>query len=511
MQKYIGFLVLSLTTVFFISGCGINVDRLEVSKLFSDGMVIQREAPIRVWGWGTTGATVTVLFNGASADAIVGEDGKWKVELAEQKAGGPYELSITSGSKSITISDVLVGEVWLASGQSNMQWEVVDANNAEQEIVSSANDKIRQFHVYRFSCNEPLDTLVNSKADSQPYANKWEKASPETTGHFSAVAYFFARELEKVLNVPVGVIHASWGGTVIESWMSDEALQSKDTFTDAYSNWEERRMKNKWRRKEYQYYMANLDSLISAAAEHGEPLRAYRNKPAVIYNGMLKPVIPYPIKGVLWYQGEANAHYPEEYDDLMIAMIDNWRSEWALGNFPFLYVQLAGYKTGEDLNWADIRYAQTKVLEYPNTGMAVALDIGDAEVHPMNKQDVGHRLALNALKLAYGKDVINSGPMFDSLSHDGNKIIVTFKFAGDGLAVPEGETLGGFEVYDKSEEEWVAAEAEISSENQITVWNDKVKKPAAARYGWKSWAPDANLYNTYNGDIWLPAVPFMED
>ena len=511
MHKIIRYFSIMLAVFFIISGCGTKVDRLEVSKLFSDGMVLQREAPVRVWGLGTPGAIVKVTLNDLSDDVVVGEDGKWKAELEAQSAGGPYEMTVISGPKSITIGDVLIGEVWLASGQSNMQMRVEQCKDAEQEIASSDNSRIRQFHVYRFPYDEPLDTLVGPFDEGQEYANKWEEASPTTTGHFSAVAYFFARELENKLGVPVGIVHASWGGTEIECWMSDDAFKSNKSLEDPYLNWKDRLFERDSRRAGYEKYEAELEELKKDAAENGRPVSAYVHKPTVLYKGMLKPVIPYSIRGALWYQGEANARYPEDYDDLMEAMIAGWRSDWNLGDLPFLYVQLAGWEPGGE-NWPELRNAQTKVLEYPNTGMALALDIGEEkDIHPKNKQEVGYRLSLDALKLAYGKDVLSSGPMFDSLSHDGNKIIVTFKYAGDGIAVSEGSAPGCFEVYDRAKEEWVKADATISAENQVTVWSKSVKKPAAVRYGWKSWTPDANLYNTQGDDIWLPAVPFLED
>ena len=511
MSKIIRLLVLSLAVFVIVSGCGPKVDRLEVSKLFSDGMVLQREAPVRVWGWGTPGAKVSVSFNGQITETVVEPDAKWKAELPSQDAGGPHVLTIKSGPKSIAVGDVLVGEVWLASGQSNMQMRVEQCKDAEQEIASSDNDKIRQFHVYRFPCDEPLEKFVEPTDEGQEYANKWESASPATTGHFSAAAYFFARELEKELGVPVGIIHASWGGTEIECWMSDEALSSKEMFVDAYKNWEDRVMKNDWRREGYEKYKAGLEELKKESEVKGMPLMAYNHQPTVLYKGMLKPVIPYSIRGALWYQGESNAGYPEEYDDLMIAMIESWRSDWALGDFPFLYVQLAGWEPGGE-DWPELRAAQTKALELPNTGMAMALDIGEQEdIHPKNKQDVGHRLALNALKLAYGKDVLSNGPMLDAVIKDGSNFILNIKNAGDKLAVPEGRMLGGFEVLDPKTGEWVVASAEFRSENQLNIWNDSVKEPAAVRYGWHSWAPEANLYSTQNGQLWLPAVPFLED
>ena len=476
MNKFIGYFVLIIGILLIVAGCGPKVDRLEVSKLFSDGMVLQRESPIRVWGWGTPRAKVKVSFNGQITKTVVEQDGKWKTELASQDAGGPYEMTVNSGPKSITIGDVLVGEVWLASGQSNMQMTVDRCNDSDQEIASSANDNIRQFHVYRFISEKPLENPVDPSGESQEYANKWESASPATTGHFSAAAYYFARELQRELNVPVGIVHASWGGTEIECWMSDEALSSNEMFAE--------------------HSPAKGDDISDPWS-------------TTLYNGMLKPVIPYTIRGAIWYQGESNARYPEEYDDLMETMIESWRTEWAQGDFPFLYVQLAGY---DREGWPNIRQSQTKVLEFPNTGMAVALDIGEKEdIHPKNKQEVGHRLVLNALKLAYGKDVLNNGPMLDTVIKDGDKFILNIKYAGDSLAVPEGQTLGGFEILDPKTGGWVAASAEFRSRNQLSVWNDKVRKPAAVRYGWHSWAPEANLYNTQNGKIWLPAVPFLED
>jgi sialate O-acetylesterase len=632
---------------------------ISLPSLFSDHMMLQRDMNVPVWGTADPNGVVAVEFMDQKVNALSDDAGKWKVMLKPLKSGGPYELKI-SGTDTHIIRDVLVGEVWLGSGQSNMEmplagWGKIE--NYEQEIAEASYPNIRLFQVNRRMSLKPKKDVP---------ADGWRVCSPENIPDFSSTAYFFGRTLHNELEVPIGLIHSSWGGTIIEAWMSPESLQPMPSFfqrivklnsmTEALqkeydiptdddlfhlimkrwqdeipkmdrglndpggdwascelktngwntmvlpNNWENEGLPGLdgivWFRKEidipsswagkemflnispvddidYTYFNGVLigsmegwetprsypvpEDLIKAGPNvitirvrdnlggggiWGDPalfnlslngqrsislagLWDYRvgldwnelstpalnpynpNFPTLLSNGMIEPLIPYAIRGVIWYQGESNTGRAYQYRELFPRLIRDWRRRWNQEDFPFLFVQLANFMPVKDQpiedSWAELREAQLLTLSEPNTGMAVAIDIGDADdIHPKNKQEVGRRLALNALKMAYGQDICASGPIYENMQIENEKIRLTFSKIADGLIIENGKDLKGFAIAGEDRVfRW--AEAEIDGDTVI-LWHPQIKDPVAARYAWAS-NPICNLYNSAG----LPASPFRTD
>jgi len=466
---------------------------LKLHALFSDGMVLQSEFACPVWGTVEAGEEVTVSIAGQKKTAKAGADGKWSLKLDPLKAGGPHEL-VVAGRNTITVRDVLVGEVWVCSGQSNMEWVVNNSNNAADEKASANYPKIRHFLVPKRQEAAPVADVVGS----------WKLCTPETVGGFTAVGYFFGRELHQKLNVPVGLIHTSWGGTAAEVWTSKRVIDGTEALKPLVESYAKRT-------ENYEKLLATYKTDAEKAKAENKPAPKAPNKPMLpscLYNGMIANIIPYGIKGAVWYQGESNASRAKEYQTLFPAMIKNWREDWGQGEFPFGFVQLANYMARKDQPadsaWAELREAQTMTLSLPKTGMAVIIDIGDAkDIHPRNKQDVGKRLALWAQSQVYGKDLVYSGPMYESMKVEDSKIRVSFKHVGGGLEA-KGEKLTGFAVAGEDRVfQW--ADAKIDGKS-IVVSSDKVAKPVAVRYAWAD-NPDCNLYNKEG----VPASPFRSD
>jgi sialate O-acetylesterase len=425
-------------------------------SLFADNMVLQQGMKVPLWGTAADGEEITVTFQGQYVNTKA-KDGKWQVQLDNLKKGGPFELTI-AGKNTIRLKNVLVGEVWIASGQSNMEWSVKASAEPDKVIAGSANPKLLLFTVRKTASPTPQAELKDPV--------KWAESSPSTVAGFSAVAYHFGNHLQKALDTPVGMIHTSWGGTPAEAWTSQRVLDS-----------------------------LKLQSVPPKNATQ-------------LYNGMIAPLIPFAIQGAIWYQGESNAGRALEYRTLFPAMIKNWRDDWTQGEFPFLFVQLAPFMKinpePEESNWAALREAQLFTLKVPKTGMAVITDVGDEkDIHPKQKEPVGARLALAARSVAYGEKVVSSGPVYDSHKIDGNKVVLSFKSVGAGLAV-KGEKLTGFAVCGE-DRKFVNADAEVV-EDKIVVSSPKVDKPVAVRFGWANY-PVVNLWNKDG----LPATPFRTD
>ena len=618
--------------------------------LFTDHVVLQRDVPIPVWGYAEPGQRIQVALAGQSVETSVDAGGKWLARLGPYPAGGPHVLTVT-GPKSVEVQDILVGDVWICSGQSNMEWPLSLANNAENEIKSATNPRIRLFTVPKKIALEPTTSVEAS----------WRVCSPEAAAGFSAVGYFFGRELQRELNVPIGLINSSWGGTVAEAWVSAGSLEAMPDFQKpleqiaaekadsgkppvkfevAMANWWKKNdpgsseqpawsdpkfdgsgwktMKlpthwedgglpdfdglvwfrkeialpeawdgkpatislgaiddrdttfvngvevgqmNEWNAprnykipagvlkagrnviavraldtagpggfsgepKEMTLALRGVDKIdpITLAGEWTykastplgelstppEPMGSNPNKVTVLYNGMIAPLKPFPIKGAIWYQGESNTGRAEQYRKLLPTLIKDWRASFEVGDFPFEIVQLANFleareEPGES-SWAELREAQyltTRAL--PNVGLALAIDIGDAaDIHPRNKQDVGRRLALNALASAHGQDVEFSGPVYQAKEVKGKTIRLTFDHVGGGLVAKGGEKLEGFAVAG-ADGKYVWADAVIDGD-AIVVSSPKVEKPANVRYGWAD-NPTCNLYNQAG----LPAIPFRTD
>ncbi len=622
--------------------------QVRLPRLVSDGMVLQRDAQAKVWGWAAEGEAVTINFDGRTYRATTGTDGKWTVLLSELKAGGPYTMEIRA-SNHITLQNVLVGDVWVCSGQSNMQLWMGRVKYRYADVIAHAdNPIIRQFIVPgRYDFQEPQDDVTSGR---------WVSANPESVLEFTAVGYFFAKTLFERYRVPIGLINASLGGSPAEAWLSEEALKAFPEHLDTAKRFRDSAYRNQimekdkavsdawyarvqqldrgqakdqrpwydpgcdasewatmnvpgywadeglgrvngvvWFRKEidvpasmigkparlwlgrivdgdstyvngtlvgsvsYQYppriydVPANLLKegknvivvrIISnggrggfvldkpyrlSAAGHTidlqgqwqyklgatmDPLPGKRFiewQPLGLYNGMIAPLVNCRIKGVIWYQGESNTGRALEYRRLFPALIADWRAKWHQGDFPFLYVQLANFMEATDQpsesNWAELREAQLRTLAVPNTAMAVTIDLGEwNDVHPLNKEDVGKRLALAAQKIAYGDDeVVHSGPIYESMEIEGNKIILTFKHIGAGLVSRGGDELSQFAIAG-ADKKFVWAKAEIEG-NTIVVWSEDVSQPVAVRYAWADNPEGANLYNREG----LPASPFRTD
>jgi len=470
---------------------------LKLPAIFGDNMVVQAGAPVHVWGQAEPHDEIQIALSTSHGEAdwtsvTADEDGKWTaklpaVELQKGPAESDWSLAVKCEHDSKSFKNILIGDVWLCSGQSNMEWPVARANNPEQEIAAADYPKLRLFTVEKNTSGEPLDDVKGS----------WVECSPETVAQFSAVGYFFGRQLHQDLGRPIGLIDSTWGGTPSEAWTSPEAVAGEPAFGSVVRYWDQLAAKYEKQR---------------AAGEEPKPLRN-QSRPSHLYNAMIHPLIPFSIKGAIWYQGEANAKRAYNYRTIFPTMIADWREQWDQGDFPFLFVQLANFMKRKDAPgdsaWAELREAQTMTLDkLPNTGMATIIDIGEADdIHPRNKQDVGKRLALAAKKIAYGQDVVHSGPTYRSFKADGERAEVTFENAGSGLEA-KGQKLVGFEVA-QGDGPFVFAEAEVLDSETVVVEapeNSGVEQIDAIRYAWAD-NPAATLYNREG----LPAVPFRTD
>ncbi len=487
--------------------------------LFSDGVVLQQAADCRVWGTAAAGEAISFSLDAgpqstASKQPVAADKaGNWAFTLSGLKAGGPFTLTI-SGNNKVTIKDVYVGEVWVASGQSNMGMTVNASAGAAEAKKAAANPKLRLFTVKHTIADAPQTTVPVDKNDG-----RWLEAGPDTIGTFSAVAYYFGRDLQKDLDVPVGVIHTSWGGTRAEAWTSRPVLEADPLYKGEFLDPKTQADNYEKAMARYKEALAQHQKAVDKAKEDGKtPPPAPRppvapgkdpNAPSVLYNGMIAPLIPYAIKGAIWYQGEANAGKAERYRTLFPKMIRNWRDDWKQGDFPFLFVQLAPYnpsgKEPIDSDWARLRDAQRETSrKVKNTAMAVITDVGEEkDIHPKQKEPVGHRLALAAEALAYGKKVESSGPVFDTLTVARDKAILTFTHVDGGLEA-KGGPLTGFTVAG-ADRVFHPAESQLVGDTVLLSSKD-VEKPVAVRYGWANY-PTGNLWNKAG----LPASPFRTD
>ena len=496
----------AFVAVLVVSAVSPAVAKVTPHDLFSDNMVLQRNAEVAVWGAADPGEAVTVTLGGQVVRDTADTEGRWKVTLRTAEAGGPVEL-IIAGTNTITLKNVMIGEVWLCSGQSNMNWRLAAAKDAKAEIEAANHPNIRLF-------------TVRSKAAPEPYAKapgKWLVCDPKSARWFSAVGYFFGRDLHAAIKAPVGLIHSSWGGTAAELWTSREGLESDESLKPLLKVKAERLARYEAARAAYPEKVAAWEKAVAEAKAAGKkPPRKPRIPlsglyPTALYNGMIHPLIQFRIAGAIWYQGESNARGvagAKQYATLFPTMICDWRAKWG-AEFPFLFVQLANYRARRpqpgDSAWARLREAQLKTLAVPRTGMAVIIDIGETgNIHPKNKQDVGKRLALAARAVAYGeKDLVCSGPIYESMKVEDGAIRLTFTHVGGGL-VAKGDHLVGFAVAGE-DRKFVWADARIDGDT-VVVSSPSVAKPVAVRYAWAD-NPDCNLYNQED----LPASPFRTD
>ena len=633
-----------LFTLLFISQ--LTFAQLKVARLFSDHVVLQRQKLIPVWGWATAKDKITVTLAGQTQTAITDANGRWALKFNPLEAGGPHVMSVSAKANSLKINDILIGEVWLCSGQSNMEWSVKQADNYLKEKKNANFPQIRHFYVEH-------EVTMTPEIDLK--SGEWEVASEETVGDFTAVGFFFAREIYQKLNIPVGLLHASWGGSQVEGWISKEGMATNDelkiyaqnlpnNWTDADAMQDKKLRKqlfetdfiptladekkyvaegydfSKWhnggsplgqwdwkgiwsfrgngfmaRNVEVSAGMAsketvlglgiqdaqneiyingklvsegiikgirkitipantwktgnnalvvksgkmidpawyglglmgtNEDLFLSAESEKISLVDGWRLMPSfadkheyvhssnnigtTIYNGMIAPLVPFAIRGTLWYQGETNAARAYQYRQSFPLMINDWRKKWN-DDFSFYFVQLSTYggyqNSNQGSNWAELREAQTMTLSLPKTGMAVITDVGNPnDIHPTNKQDVGHRLAINSLKKDYGQEIVFSSPMYDNVAFGANNATISFKNVGGGLMVKDKfGYLKGFEIAGE-DKVFHYAKAEIVGD-KVVVTHPKNQKPIAVRYAWADSPIDANLFNVEG----LPASPFRTD
>lgn len=480
---------------------------VRLPAIIGKNMVLQADKPLPIWGWAAPGEDVTVTLGAAKATAKADEHGKWKIELPPQKASATAAEMTVAGKNTITLTNILVGEVWLGSGQSNMQWPVSASTNAGQEIQSANHPEIRLFIVPNRVSGVPIDDVVG----------EWKVCTPESVPPSSAVLFFFGREIHKELKVPVGLITCAWGGSRIEPWITEVQFESQGDLKGELEQHQQQKAARAAARKEYvKAVRAWIDAAEKAASEGkefgdapgvpGDPSAQFTS-PVAMYNGMVHGVQPFALRGFLWYQGESNRGQGMHYTDMKRALIAAWRKVWHSDDLPFLFVQLAPfYYDTNDTLLPEIWEAQTATLDVPNTGMAVTTDITTIrDIHPPNKQDVGKRLALWALANTYGKkDLVYSGPLYDSMAADGDSVRIKFKHTGGGLAARDGQPLTWFSIAGE-DKQFHKATATIDGDS-VVVHSDEVKKPVAVRFGWSQVA-EPNLMNKSG----LPASPFRTD
>ena len=473
---------------------------------FTDHAVLQRNLPVPVWGRGTAGETVTVRFRGQTHKTVAGADGRWSVRLDPMPANAEGTDLFVTGKNTVILNDVVVGEVWLASGQSNMEWPLNLTLHGKDETAAANFPLIRQLKVEHSPADLPVDTVKTSG---------WQTATPETASGFSAVAYFFARELASKLKVPVGIIHSSWGATPIESWLAEPVLRASTAWPGFNANWEEALKVFPERSAEYPALDRAWRKANDAAQATGRPNPLPWPHPPVgpgtafapgaLFNGMITPLAPYALRGALWYQGEANVGRAGEYAELFPAMIRDWRKTWGQGDFSFLFVQLPNYADGEPAGrkWAALREAQNAALMLRHVGTAITIDVGEPNnLHPTDKQPVGLRLALVAEAKTYDLSVEWTGPVFHSAMREGAAMRVKFTHA-QGLNARE-SGITGFEIAG-ADKVFHPAKARIDGK-AVIVSAAEIPEPVAVRYAWTN-SPVASLFNRAG----LPAAPFRTD
>jgi sialate O-acetylesterase len=469
---------------------------LKLPAIIGDNMVLQQKQENPIWGWDTPGTEVTVTFGSQTKKAKADDKGKWTVKLDALPANATPATMSFKGTTSAEAKNVLVGEVWLCSGQSNMGFSVSSNWGADLEILASKNDQIRIISVPNVGTQELQDD----------FKGKWDVCGPETVGGFSAVGYFFGRQLQQTLQVPVGLIDNAWGGSAAEAWVKREVIDADPAYAEQKKKWEEKR-----------------DAAKAAGEDPPTAPRAPQNKlkgqgrPGNLYAGCLHPLIGYGIKGAIWYQGESNAGRAYQYNDLMTLMITEWRKDWKQGDFPFYFVQLADFMAEKaepgDSAWAELREAQTKTMNtLKNTGQAVIIDLGEAnDIHPKRKIEVAGRLARWALVKDYGiSSIPHRSPEFKGVEIKDNKAVVTFDHIGGGagLRTVDVNDLKGFAICGE-DRKWVWADAKFVAgfpKNSIEVTSAKVAKPVAVRYAWSD-NPVCNIVSQEG----LPLTPFRTD
>lgn len=504
-------LLLSLTALLLPSTAGAAQQSL--AAVFTDSMVLQRGVPVRVWGTADAGTAITVTMAEQRKQTKADDKGKWAVTLDAMKADAePRDLKVVAGAATLLVRDVLVGEVWVAAGQSNMEWPLVNEAHAKGELPTADHPKFRLLNLNYTGQSKPVfgpDVLKSLTPDGY-YRGAWQPCSPKAAKEFSAVGYYFGKELHQSLKVPVGIIHLAVGGSPTEAWIRREALAGdKELVPLLKGNWLENESLGEWCRQRGRDNLAlALKEKVELPKDETGPNHPF--KPGFLWEAGIARLMPFPIRGVIWYQGESNSldlRRVQQHDRLFPLLVADWRKQWGLGEFPFLYCQLSsigtekGYKSQ---HWPEFRDSQRRMLaEIPNTGMAVTSDLGHpSDVHPRNKKEVGHRLALLALAKTYDKKVAYIGPLAKSVRRDGSALIVTFDHADAGLKTSDGKAVAGFEI---ASEDGVFRPADVEiGKDTVTLTSKLITEPVSARYGWQPFST-GNLTNGAS----LPASTFL--
>jgi sialate O-acetylesterase len=555
ITSYLGILILVITSSMAFAG-------VRLPAIFGDNMVLQRNVKVPIWGWAEIGEKVEVGFMGKTYKAVTGSDGKWSLKLGSYKAGGPYEMTVGSKTFTLTFKNILIGDVWVVSGQSNMEFGIQTEQHAADAIPKATNAQIHFFFVPKTKSLHPVYDVASSSPESSN--GKWVVCSPEALANpkwawhgFSAIGYYFAQQLRKSTGVPMGMVGTYVGGTPAQAWISEDGLKQAPTFSqyvDAHQKLVDKYTEandayppklaaykdslavwNKEVGNDFAVTLKQWDAAVAQARASGQPLPP-RPKPSRLgpkppaepdggygsptnlFNAMVTPVLHYGIKGVIWYQGEGNGDRlvdAVEYKTLFPRLIQDWRAQWQQGDFPFLFVQLPNFrdpaKTPSEGNWPWVREAQKATLSLPLTGMPVITELGNADnIHPTNKLDPALRLALVARHVAYGEKIVYSGPIYKSMKVEGNKVIISFDEINKGLIIGRpgvdgsSNDLKGFGIAG-ADQKFVWAKAVIEG-NTIVVTSDEVTNPTAVRYNWAD-NPPGNLYNKDG----LPAGPFRTD
>lgn len=542
--------VILASAAFFLGVIVHGRAEVKLSAIFGDHMVLQQQAKIPVWGWAAPGEEVTVTLGGRNLKTKTTAEGNWRVDFKPFEPNAQPVKLVVEGTNRLEFQDVLLGDIWVCSGQSNMGWPFSKSYYADTELPKANHPQLRLFEIRTKAALQPEKNLVG----------EWKVCTPEALTNFGTLPYFFGRDLNKHLNRPIGLVAPYWGGSCVQAWTSVSGLQqspafttyvdqlqkaiadypqAKEAFPKLLAEYETQR--KEWEEqvdKPYNAAMLEWDTAQRKAHETGKPAPPKPNRarpaptrptpaeggaatPSVLFNGMVSPLIPYAIKGVIWYQGESNTN-PLEYGLLFQRMITDWRQKWAQGDFPFLFVQLPNIGGGpathptEDSPWAVVREGQRNTLALPRTGMVVAIDVGEAALHPRDKLDVAQRLELVARHVAYGEDIVYSGPLYNGMQVEKSAIRLNFTNTGGGLTLgvspwnPTGAPvampteLKGFAI-SGADKKWFWAKAVIDG-NTVVVSSDLVATPVAVRYGWAQYPP-CNLYNKEG----LPASPFATD
>lgn len=492
----------------FVAGLMLSVlpvqGTVRLPALLSDGMVLQRDEPVRIWGTASPTEKVSVAFRGHTVESIATASGGWQVFLPAMEAGGPDEL-VVRGENQLTVHNVLTGEVWLASGQSNMRWTVAQSDNGAEEVTAADYPSIHYFQV-------PLKTSASPQSD---VAGAWRVVSPKTAGILSGVGYFFSRELHKKLRVPVGIIQSTYGNTPAQAWVRPEVLAADPLLAVYFERWEKVLDAYPAAARRHDEEMTAWKAAAARAKDAHEPIPVapppppgpgYYTAPCGLYNAMIAPLTPLTIRGIIWYQGESSSAAEDAplYQRLFSSLITDWRRQWGLGDIPFIFAQIS-IDRGKSL-FPEVREAQRETLQLRNTAMVVTIDVGEPlGSHPTNKKTVGERFAQSALALAYGEKIEYSGPLFRRVTTEGQQLRLWFDHTGQGLSVRGNGSLEGF---------WLAgtdhafhqAKAVIDA-GSVVLSCDEVRAPVAARYAWINDARPANLVNRDG----FPASPFRTD